>query len=109
MTTSVVVKGRGASLGTAQGPVYIGTGSASNTPKGAVLVTSMTTPDMVPAMKVAVAIVTDLGGVTCHAAIVAREFGIPCVVGCGNATQVLKNKQMVRVVVEAGKAIVEEV
>jgi len=57
--------------------------------KGDVLVTTMTNPDYVPFMKVAEAIVTDKGGVTCHAAIVSRELGIPCVVGTENATQVM--------------------
>jgi len=55
-----------------------------------VLVTEMTTPDYVPAMKRAAAIVTDKGGRTCHAAIVSRELGIPCVVGTDEATKVLK-------------------
>jgi pyruvate,water dikinase len=57
----------------------------------------MTTPDFVPAMKRAAAIVTDLGGRTCHAAIVSRELGIPCVVGCDVATTTLKQGQLVTV------------
>jgi len=57
--------------------------------KGDVLVTDMTNPDYVPFMKLAGAIVTDKGGVTCHAAIVSRELGIPCVVGTGNATKLM--------------------
>ncbi len=57
--------------------------------KGDVLVTDMTNPDYVPFMKLAGAIVTDKGGVTCHAAIVSRELGIPCVVGTENATQLM--------------------
>ena len=57
--------------------------------KGDVLVTDMTNPDYVPFMKLAGAIVTDKGGVTCHAAIVSRELGIPCVVGTEKATQVM--------------------
>jgi pyruvate,water dikinase len=57
--------------------------------KGDILVTEMTNPDYVPYMKLAGAIVTDKGGVTCHAAIVSRELGIPCVVGTGNATQLM--------------------
>ncbi len=56
---------------------------------GEVLVTDMTDPDWEPVMKIAAAIVTNRGGRTCHAAIVARELGIPAVVGCGDATQVL--------------------
>ncbi len=59
--------------------------------KGDILVTKMTNPDWVPYMRLAGAIVTDEGGVTCHAAIVSRELGIPCIVGTGNATKVLRN------------------
>jgi pyruvate,water dikinase len=68
-----------------------------NLQQGEVLVAEMTTPDFVPAMKRAAAIVTDRGGRTCHAAIVSRELGVPCVVGTGNATKVLKEKQLVTV------------
>ena len=70
---------------------------------GDVLVAEMTTPDLVPAMKRAAAIVTDRGGRTCHAAIVSREMGVPCVVGTGNATQVLQNGQVVTIDGRAGK------
>jgi pyruvate, water dikinase len=58
---------------------------------GAVLVTSMTDPAWEPIMKKAAAIVTDRGGRTCHSAIVSRELGLPCIVGTGNATQVLQS------------------
>ena len=58
---------------------------------GDILVTGMTDPDWEPIMKRAAAIITDRGGRTCHAAIIAREMGIPAIVGCGNATQVLKD------------------
>nr|CBX74192.1 hypothetical protein YEW_KZ46800 [Yersinia enterocolitica W22703] len=61
---------------------------------GDVLVTDMTDPDWEPIMKKASAIVTNRGGRTCHAAIIARELGIPAVVGCGNATDILKEGQM---------------
>ncbi len=64
---------------------------------GDVLVTEMTDPDWVPIMKIASAIVTDKGGRTCHAAIVSRELGIPCVVGTGNASKLIKDKQDVTV------------
>ncbi len=57
--------------------------------KGDVLVTPMTNPDYVPFMRLAGAIVTDKGGVTCHAAIVSRELGIPCIVGTENGTKVM--------------------
>jgi pyruvate,water dikinase len=64
---------------------------------GDVLVTDMTDPDWEPVMKRAAAIVTNRGGRTCHAAIIARELGIPAVVGCGDATAVLKEGQAVTV------------
>jgi pyruvate,water dikinase len=64
---------------------------------GEVLVAEMTTPDFVPAMKRAAAIVTDRGGRTCHAAIVSRELGLPCVVGTSDATKVLEENQLVTV------------
>lgn len=65
--------------------------------EGDVLVTEMTDPDWVPIMKIASAIVTDKGGRTCHAAIVSRELGIPCVVGTGNASEVIHDGQDVTV------------
>ena len=61
------------------------------------MVTAMTSPDMVPAMTRAAAIVTDEGGMTCHAAIVARELGIPCIVGASDATELLKEGILVTV------------
>jgi pyruvate,water dikinase len=64
---------------------------------GSVLVTGMTDPDWEPIMKHAAAIVTDRGGRTCHAAIVSRELGIPCVVGAGDATTVLASGDPVTV------------
>ncbi len=64
---------------------------------GDVLVTDMTDPDWEPVMKIASAIVTNKGGRTCHAAIVARELGVPAIVGCGNATDILKEGQAVTV------------
>lgn len=64
---------------------------------GDVLVTDMTDPDWEPVMKRAGAIVTNRGGRTCHAAIIARELGVPAVVGCGDATEVLKEGQQVTV------------
>ncbi|MGB4796383.1 MAG: phosphoenolpyruvate synthase, partial [Candidatus Saccharimonadales bacterium] len=65
--------------------------------EGDVLVTEMTDPDWVPIMKIASAIVTDKGGRTCHAAIVSRELGIPCVVGTGNASELIADGQNVTV------------
>jgi pyruvate,water dikinase len=63
--------------------------------EGDVLVTDMTDPDWEPVMKKASAIITNKGGRTCHAAIVAREMGVPAIVGCGNATAVLQDEQMI--------------
>lgn len=63
--------------------------------KGDVLVTDMTDPDWEPIMKKAAAIITNKGGRTCHAAIVAREMGVPAIVGCGNATQLLQEGQLI--------------
>lgn len=59
--------------------------------KGDIMVTDMTTPDFVPAMRRAAGIITNRGGLTSHAAIVSRELGVPCIVGTGNATKVLKD------------------
>uniref|UniRef100_UPI00356A00D0 phosphoenolpyruvate synthase n=1 Tax=Pontibacterium sp. TaxID=2036026 RepID=UPI00356A00D0 len=64
---------------------------------GEVLVTDMTDPDWEPVMKKSAAIVTNRGGRTCHAAIIARELGIPAIVGCGDATDILKPGQVVTV------------
>jgi pyruvate, water dikinase len=69
---------------------------------GDVLVTDMTDPNWEPVMKRASAIVTNRGGRTCHAAIIARELGIPAVVGCGNATEVLKDGALVTVACSEG-------
>lgn len=76
----------------------------SQVEEGDILVTEMTNPDMVPAMKKAKAVVTDEGGRTCHAAIVSRELQIPCIVGAKNATKVLKNGA--EVTVDATRGIV---
>jgi len=69
---------------------------------GQVLVSNFTTPEYVPAMKKAIAIITDDGGITCHAAIIARELGKPCVVGTKEATRLLKNGDLVEVNASTG-------
>ena len=101
----VIVEGFGASPGIGAGKVVLvqDISQLSNVEKGAIMVTEMTTPDMVPAMERAAAIVTNSGGLTCHAAIVSRELGIPCIVGTSNATEVLKNGQQVTVNANDGK------
>ncbi|MDD1763690.1 MAG: phosphoenolpyruvate synthase [Methanobacteriaceae archaeon] len=94
---TIITKGLGASPGMAAGTVKIisSTDELDKVQEGDILVTVMTTPDMVPAMKRANGIITDEGGVTCHAAIVSRELGIPCVVGTGDATKILPENSMV--------------
>ena len=72
--------------------------------KGEILVTRMTTPDYIFAMQKAAAIVTDVGGVTCHASVVSRELRKPCVMGCRNATKILKTGD--RVEVDANQGVV---
>ena len=100
----VLLSGEKASPGIASGPARIVRASQIDQVKtGDVLVAEMTTPDFVPAMKRAVAIVTDRGGRTAHAAIVSRELGIPCVVGAEKATSTLKNGQIITVDGSHGK------
>ena len=94
---NVLIRGLGASPGMGSGKVKIikSIQELDKVEDGDVMVTTMTTPDMVPAMKRATGIVTDEGGVTCHAAIISRELGIPCVVGTGDATNTLKENSEV--------------
>jgi pyruvate,water dikinase len=99
MEEEIIVRGIGVSPGRGSGSVKVildVKNIYSFKPKD-ILVTEMTTPDWVPAMKIASAVVTNLGGKTCHAAIVSRELGVPCVVGTENATKVLKDGDMVTV------------
>lgn len=98
-SAKILAKGLAASPGKASGAVKMVSNEMNLevVKKGDIMVTAMTSPDMVPAMTRAAAIVTDEGGMTCHAAIVARELGIPCIVGTSNATQVLKEGMMVTV------------
>jgi len=105
---TVITKGLGASPGMAAGSVKIikTTDELDKVQEGDILVTVMTTPDMVPAMKRANGIITDEGGVTCHAAIVSRELGIPCVVGTGDATSILPENS--KVTLDGNKGIVWE-
>ncbi|SFF33093.1 phosphoenolpyruvate synthase [Fontimonas thermophila] len=90
---TVLASGRAIGQKIGAGPVRILTSieQMNRVRPGDVLVTDMTDPDWEPIMKRASAIVTNRGGRTCHAAIIARELGIPAVVGCGNATQVLED------------------
>jgi len=110
-----LIKGETASRGVYHGRVKIikDASELNKIEKGDILVTSMTTPDMVPAMQKAGAIVTDEGGMTCHAAIVSREMGIPCIVGTEHATQILKENQEITVnathgIVYSGKVEIKQ-
>jgi pyruvate,water dikinase len=101
---TVLVEGRaiGQKIGT--GPVRLveSVADMDRVEAGDVLVTDMTDPNWEPVMKRAAAIVTNRGGRTCHAAIIARELGIPAVVGCGNATELLKDGALVTVACSEG-------
>jgi len=101
-----IIKGQIAYKGFAKGLVRILRRriQVSELKKGEILVSPMTTPDFVPAMKKAGAIITDEGGITCHAAIVARELKKPCIIGTKIATKVLKDGDLVEV--DANKGIV---
>jgi len=101
----ILLTGDAASPGLASGPVKIilDPTQIDQVAEGDVLVAEMTTPDFVPAMKRAAAIVTDRGGRTAHAAIVSRELGIPCVVGASQATAKLANDQIISVDGSHGK------
>lgn len=96
---NIILTGLGASPGLATGTVRIYDESMSLdvVNDGDVLVTRMTMPDMVPAMSRSVAIVTDEGGMTCHAAIISRELGTPCIVGTGCATDSLQDGDIITV------------
>ena len=76
--------------------------------KGDVLISIVTSPELVPAMKIASAIITDTGGITCHAAIVSRELGIPCVIGTKIATKVLTDGTLVDVDATHGRIVIIE-
>jgi pyruvate,water dikinase len=105
ITAPVLLSGSPASPGIASGPVKIvpDPSQIDKVLKGDILVAEMTTPDFVPAMKRAAAIVTDRGGRTAHAAIVSRELGIPCIVGSEKATSLLKDGQVITVDGSSGK------
>lgn len=98
-TSTVVAEGRaiGHKIGSGTVRVLDSIDEMDEVQQGDILVTDMTDPDWEPIMKRAAAIVTNRGGRTCHAAIIARELGIPAVVGCGNATDLIKAGQEVTV------------
>lgn len=102
----VIVTGKGASPGLVSGKAQLidSPSKISEVDQGEVLVTRMTTPDFVPAMRKAVAIVTDEGGLTSHAAIVSRELGVVCIVGADSASKKIKSGQLITV--DGNKGIV---
>ena len=111
----VVLSGLGASPGRASGPARIveKLDELDKVTDGDILVTGMTTPDMVPGMKRSAGIVTNEGGMTSHAAIVSRELGVPAIVGTGNATEVLVDGQAITIdgergTITAGAEVVDE-
>lgn len=101
-----ILKGIGASRGIARGKVKVvlDPKDVSKVKDGEILVTVMTNPLFTTAMAKARAIVTDVGGLLCHAAIVSRELGIPCVVGTEKATKVLKDGM--EVIVDGSKGVI---
>ena len=105
---TTLVQGLAASHGTACGRVRVleSPDDGDQLVDGEVLVAVMTSPDWVPTMRRAAALVTDGGGVTCHAAIVSRELGVPCVVGARTATTVLRTGELVTV--DGSKGVVYE-
>jgi phosphohistidine swiveling domain-containing protein len=104
------VRGQIAYKGRVQGVVHIVRNrlQMETVKEGEILVSPMTTPDFLPAMKIAAAFVTDEGGIVCHAAIVAREMKKPCIIGTKIATQVLKDGDLVEVDAEKGVVVILE-
>jgi len=98
-SSDVIAEGRaiGGKIGSGRVKVLASIDEMDRIEPGDILVTDMTDPDWEPIMKRAAAIVTNRGGRTCHAAIIARELGVPAVVGCGNATDLIKEGQLVTV------------
>ena len=92
-TSDIIVEGRaiGQKIGTGKTKIINDLSEMDSVNEGDILVTDMTDPDWEPVMKLASAIITNRGGRTCHAAIIARELGVPAIVGTGNATELLQN------------------
>jgi len=99
MPKKTILKGISASTGVVKGnaKLILDSSQCSKLKKGEILVTEMTDPLFLPAIQKASAIITDIGGLLCHAAIISREFGIPCITNTKNATKVLKDNQKVEV------------
>jgi phosphohistidine swiveling domain-containing protein len=103
-SSSADLKGRIANPGLARGQVRVilDANKCNTFQHGEILVTAMTSPDYMPAVRRAAAIITDEGSVTCHAAIISRELGLPCIIGTKIGTQVLKDGDLVEVDAAAG-------
>jgi pyruvate,water dikinase len=99
MTKKILVKGKPAYLGKATGVarVILETEDFSRFNPGDILVTRTTNPAWTPLIGVAKAVVTNVGSTICHAAIVSREYGVPCIVGTKNATKVIKDGEKIEV------------
>jgi len=109
----IILKGIPANRGIVRGKVRIIDGDKmqlgkelKKVKKGEILVTQMTRPTFVPIMKKVKGVITDRGGILCHAAMVAREFNLPCIVNTKEATKKLKNGQ--EIILDANKGIVYE-
>jgi len=101
--SKLLLSGMSASLGKTIGKVkIIDNPNEVNFDQGDILVTEMTNPRFTPLIEKAGAIVTDIGGLLCHAAIISREFGIPCIVNTKIATTILKNGQIIEVDADSG-------
>lgn len=104
---SKIITGAAASAGKVQGiaKVLKSLSEITKFQKGNILITKATSPDWTPLIHTASAVVTDMGGVLCHAAIISREYGIPAVVGTKNATKIIKDGQ--NIIVDGGNGSVE--
>lgn len=102
---TTVIKGITAVKGRVQGVVRVVTSISvlKELKNGEILIASMTAPEYVPAMKRAAAVITDEGGITCHAAVISRELGVPCIVGTKIATKTFKNGDRVEVNTDTGE------
>lgn len=95
--------------GNARGKAYILSEkhSVKKMPKNSILIASMIKPDMISYLTDVIALVSDNGGITSHAAIIARELRIPCIVGTGNASQIIPHGSNVKIIATGGKGLVE--
>ena len=105
---TILLTGMGASPGNAEGTarLFYSGDDSSSFEEGNILVTTITDPTMVTAMVKAAAIITDIGGITSHPAILSREMGIPCIVNAKEATQKIKNGMRIRVDGQKGEIYV---